>query len=161
MPTPTPGHPGYRERLTVPWWWWLAAAAAVVVLGAEVGVSVAWGIGATAVLGAVALVLLAGLSWSRVSVHEGELRAGSARIPVRRLGRPQLVEGEQLRRRLGPEADPTAFLLVRWWIHRAVEVAVLDPHADPPYWLISTRHPEALAAALTQAAAAPHHSTGE
>ncbi len=49
---------------------------------------------------------------------------------------------------MGSEADARAYLLVRPYLKRAVRVTVVDPADPTPYWLVGTRHPEALAAAL-------------
>jgi hypothetical protein len=50
---------------------------------------------------------------------------------------------------LGPYADPEAFVVQRPWISGAVQVRVADDADPTPYWLISTRNPERLAAALS------------
>jgi len=39
-------------------------------------------------------------------------------------------------------------LLLRPYRKRAVYIAVADPAADVPYWLLATRRPEELAAAI-------------
>ncbi len=41
-----------------------------------------------------------------------------------------------------------AFLMLRPYLSRAVRVAITDPADPAPYWLISTRRPDDLAAAL-------------
>ncbi len=48
----------------------------------------------------------------------------------------------------GVDADARAFLVTRPYLKRSVLVPVLDPDDRTPYWLISTRHPDRLAAAL-------------
>ena len=53
----------------------------------------------------------------------------------------------------GPRADPAAHLFLRPYVKRAVYVGVADPSDGVPYWLISTRHPDRLAAALGDAGA--------
>ena len=45
-------------------------------------------------------------------------------------------------------------LLLRPWLPRAVYVGVAGRPAAQPYWLLATRRPEQLAAAIEQAAAA-------
>jgi hypothetical protein len=40
--------------------------------------------------------------------------------------------------------------MLRPYLSRAVRVEIDDPADPAPYWLLSTRHPERLAAALTQ-----------
>jgi len=45
-------------------------------------------------------------------------------------------------------ADRNAFLVSRPWLHTAVRLMVVDPDDDTPYWIVGTRHPEELLAAL-------------
>jgi hypothetical protein len=48
----------------------------------------------------------------------------------------------------GPRADPRARLMLRPYLKRAVYIALADPGSDVPYWLVATRHPAELAAAI-------------
>jgi hypothetical protein len=60
----------------------------------------------------------------------------------------------EVRIRLGPDADPRAFVLFRSYADEAVEIAVDDP-ADPhPYWLVSTHDASKLASAIETARSA-------
>jgi hypothetical protein len=99
-----------------------------------------------AVLGAGAAVLV-GLA-PRVEVRDGVLRAGGAFIPVDLLGDAVALDADATRVELGPRLDARAHLCLRGWIHSAVRVEVLDPQDPTPYWVVSTRRPEALVAAL-------------
>lgn len=140
----------YDERLGVPLRWWVQGTMLVATLWLAVVValpgSVAW-----AVTG-VAMALLAGVFLSygsaRVSVRDGVLTAGRARIEAGHLGAAEALDAEATRRTAGREADARAFLLLRPYLKRAVKVAISDPADPTPYWLVSTRHPEELAAAL-------------
>lgn len=142
--------PLYRERLWAPPLWWLLAllfggAVWLVyqhVYGLRVSVPVS-----LAALGLAALVLV---SYSRalVAVEGDTFVAGRARLPVDAVGTVEVLDAEQARAARGPDADPRAYLMVRGYIDTAVRVTVEDP-ADPvPYWYVSTRHPDRLAAAL-------------
>jgi hypothetical protein len=51
----------------------------------------------------------------------------------------------------GRDADARAYLLLRPYVRRAVRIEITDPRDTTPYWLLSTRHPERLAAALSSA----------
>ena len=52
----------------------------------------------------------------------------------------------QTRRVAGVDADARAYLLLRPYLKRAVRVEITDPADPAPYWLVSTRHPDELAA---------------
>jgi hypothetical protein len=104
------------------------------------------------VVTAVALVLLAlALSWygdARVVVRDGWFQAGRARIEAEFVGSVAALGREETRLVAGRDADARAYLLLRPYVQRAVRVEVVDPADPTPYWLVSTRRPERLAAAL-------------
>jgi hypothetical protein len=143
--------PEYDERLAVPLRWWAQGTMLVATLWLTVVVAVP---GPTAwVVTAVALVLLAlALFWygdARVIVRDGWFQAGRARIEAEYVGRVAALDAEQTRLVAGRDADARAYLLLRPYLKRAVKVEVVDPADPTPYWLVCSRHPEALADALT------------
>lgn len=149
--------PSYDERLRVPWFWWPPALAVVGMLAAQLGLGIAM-IEAwlpAAVLLPAAAVALWWLGRLRVAVvdhggAEAELIVDDARLPLRFVADAIPLDASAQRELLGPAADPLAFMVRRPWIKGALQV-VLDDPADPtPYWLISVRDPERLAAALTE-----------
>jgi hypothetical protein len=134
----------------VPLWWFLPAIGVGVLLGAEVHLGYP---GVRSWIGyAVAVPLLVGaLLWlgrTRVQVSENELRVGSAVLPLRYVGRADVVPREDKQTALGPELDPAAFMVHRAWIGPVVRVEVTDPDDPTPYWVVSVRNPDALLAAL-------------
>jgi hypothetical protein len=143
----------HAERLNVSWWGWLLGLGLVAVLVTPFGLGapgplrwLAWAmVPATAV----------GLWWLgriRVAVRDGELLVDDARLPLRFVADAVPLTDAGRRDLLGPHADPLGFVVQRPWIPTAVQV-VLDDPADPtPYWLVSTRHPDRLAAALRSTA---------
>jgi hypothetical protein len=76
------------------------------------------------------------------------------------LGEVTSLDAEQTSRRAGVEADARAHLVLRPYVQTAVQVALVDPDDPVPYWLISSRHPTELAAAL-KAAVRQHSSSAE
>lgn len=77
-----------------------------------------------------------------------EVWAGPAHLPTRFVGRADAVRGEGKRLAMGPQLDPTAYVLHRPWIAAAVRLEVVDPDDPTPYWIVSTRRPEELLAAV-------------
>ena len=143
----------YHERLWVPVSWWLLGLAVIVILGAELAAGFGWPVAA-----AIYAVLVAGwaamlLSWSRprVEVAGGELVAGGARLALAGAGQVSVLDRTQTRAITGPRADPAAFSLMRPYLREAVYVEVTDPAADTPYWVVGTRRPGELAAAINSA----------
>ncbi len=47
--------------------------------------------------------------------------------------------------------DARAWTVVRGWIDPVVRIPLSDPDDPVPYWLVSTRRPEQLVAALDEA----------
>ena len=140
----------YDERWVVPWYWWPSALGLATLVAAELhaGVPGTRAVLPYAVLLPLVVVLLAGGSRGRVQVRNGLLTVPGARIPLEHLGDGVALDRESLRRQAGPMADRDAFLVSRPWLHSAVRVMVTDPEDDTPYWIIGTRHPERLLAAL-------------
>ncbi len=60
------------------------------------------------------------------------------------------LDATQTRAELGTRLDARAFLCQRGWIHTAVRVDLVDPLDPTPYWIVSTRHPDDLVAALAR-----------
>jgi hypothetical protein len=143
----------YAERLAAPWWLWLPGLGAAGLLAAEIWLG---SDGARAWLPfAVLLPLAAGGLWwlgrIRIRVTGGELHVDDAHLPVRFVADAIPLDAEGRREVLGVGADPLAFVVQRPWVGGAVQV-VLDDPADPtPYWVISSRRPADLAAALLSA----------
>jgi hypothetical protein len=92
----------------------------------------------------------------QIQVTDSRLTVGRAVIEHRYLGAATALDAVRARSRRGPTADARAYLVLRPYIATAVEVAVEDPDDPVPYWLVATRHPEALAAALTEARVSAH-----
>ena len=109
--------------------------------------------GARAVVPYVVFVSLAVLglvlsSRGSVRVADGVLHVPGARIPLDHLGGVRTLDAEGTRRVRGPLAQPRALVVTRGWLRSSVQVQVEDPEDDTPYWLIGTRNPDTLAAAL-------------
>jgi hypothetical protein len=142
----------FRERLTVPLVWWLLAVLLSLSVFVAVGwyLGLGWGIGVSAACLAVAVAIFVSAA-TRIVVDASGLQVGRARIEFGYLAGATSLDGPATARRAGPEADARAYLVLRPYVRTAVEVT-LDDTGDPtPYWLISSRRPDELAAALSAA----------
>jgi hypothetical protein len=144
----------YREQLYVPAGYWLLSVPVVVLLGAEIFVGFS-----TAIAGLVyaVFVLVVGgflLSWgaTRIEVTGSVLQAGGNTLSLSQVSEVLPLDDKQAALLRGPRADPSARLLLRPYLKRAVYIGLADSPAGAPYWLIATRHPDKLAAALIGAA---------
>jgi hypothetical protein len=140
----------YNERLRVPVTWWFLAAISIAMLGAELwaGFSALAALITYAALAAVCGAFLVHWGSARVRVTDTELLAAGRILALSATGEVMALDERQARAIRGPRADPAAHMLIRPYLKRAVYIEVTDPASTAPYWLIATRRPEELAAAL-------------
>jgi len=149
----------YRERLTVPASWWVVAiifgaiCGWIMVVATTPSLAVAAAITRTAVAGA--------LTWAygslTVRADVNGLDVGSAHLDAAYIAAGTPLDGVAFRANLGPEADARAWLKTRPYVDGGVRIDLNDPSDPAPYWLVSSRRPEAVAAALGRAV----HKTGD
>ncbi len=143
-----PNDATYRERLW-PAPWVFVATALVIPASLLVFLPISLPVGAAvAVLlyGAIVGVLL--LTTATIEVTGTDFRAGRARMPRSIVSRAQAFEGAEATAERGVRLDARAWLLLRGWIPGVVRVELDDPSDPTPYWLVSTRRPDELEAAL-------------
>ena len=150
----TSGGPAFDERLSVPWWWYVPVVGLGVLLGAEVHMGYP---GVRSWIGYVVFVpLLVGallaMSRTHVRVQGGELQVGKARVPLRFVGRVEVVDRRDKQIALGPELNPAAFVLHRGWVGPLARVEVTGPDDLTPYWVFSVREPDRLLSVLEREA---------
>ena len=144
----------YRERLWVPWWWWPIALGLSAVLATEVNRGVRdlpdWL--PYALLAVVAVGVLLWLGRVEVKVtgtgDDVELWAGNAHLPATVISRSAVVPRSAKSAALGRQLDPAAYVLHRNWVGPMVLVVLDDPDDPTPYWLVSSRHPDRVLAAI-------------
>ena len=148
---------GYRERLWVPWSWWLAITGCVLLFGSMLwaGLTLATAVIIYAGLEAACALALLGWGAATIEVTESALRAGRLRMPLASIAEVTPLDPGQARALRGPRADPAACLLLRPYLRAAVYVEVAGRPPERPYWLIATRHPAELAAAIRGAGGSP------
>jgi hypothetical protein len=142
---------GYRERLGPSLWILVAAAgtapmAALVFTPVDTTAALVVGAGVGIVL--IALLIAAAPS---VEVRDGELRAGRAHIGVEFLGSPEVHVGDDARHARGAGLDPRSWHLIRGGIDAVVVIPVTDADDPTTAWVISSRTPDRLSAAVRRA----------
>ncbi|TAL41490.1 MAG: DUF3093 domain-containing protein [Salinibacterium sp.] len=95
-----------------------------------------------------------------IEVSSGELVAGRARLPISVVGALDAFSGEDARLERGQRLDARAWLLIRGWVDPVVRVELNDEQDPTPYWLLSTRRPAELIAALEAAKSATPRTPG-
>ena len=113
-----------------------------------IGVGV--GIGGAIVLFAIGIGFL-WVTTPTIEVTDAALRAGRASLPIRFVGDATAITGDAATLARGQHLDARAWLLLRGWVKDVVRVENTDPHDPAPYWLVSSRRPDELVAALDAA----------
>ncbi len=143
----------YQERLWVPLRWWAQATMLVATAWLALLVAVPGWVTTlvTALIVALTAALLMWIGSARIEVSPTHVRAGSARLPVQFVASATALDAAATRRRMGPGADARAWLVTRPYLAESVEITLQDPADPTPYWLVSTRRPQDLVAAIEAA----------
>ena len=152
MPRNSAAHaPLFRERLYVPLRWWVIATVGVAIGGAEVFAGFDWHLVVIVyvVLGLPTAAILLATGHLTVVVDAAGLHERGNTLPPADMLEIRRLDQTQTRQQLGPAGDRTAHLVARGYVPASVAIRTPDD-AGAPYWLVSTRRPDDLIAALTQ-----------
>lgn len=141
----------YRERVWPAPWIGLIAALAIpasLLTFAPINALVGAIVGSVLALGVIGIAVA---SAPTISVGDGMLRAGSAHVPLSLVESTSVARGDDARLARGQHLDARAFLVLRPDVSSVLRVDLSDPDDPTPYWLLSTRRPEQLAAAIVAA----------
>ena len=94
------------------------------------------------------LIVIAVKSKSEVLVAGGELIVGGAHIDLKYLGEVKSLNRDEMRLLRTRDADPAAFLAIKFWISTGVKITLNDQRDPTPYWLVSCRKMEELKSTL-------------
>ncbi len=145
--------PRYREHLGAPGWAWLVMFVLVlsltlafwVPLGAVAGIC-------CLVLGSALVVWLLITTAPTVVVANRELRIGRVHIDADYIGLVATLDEKATADARGANADPRAFTILRpLTAKESVSLEILDDEDPHPYWLVSSRDPQALGQAIRAA----------
>jgi len=141
----------YRERLWPTPWVYVACLLLI-----PAGLFVFLPIDMTIGILAAAVLFLGGIGFyllttRTIEVDEQRLVAGRATLPLEFVGGAGAFDGIEATFERGPGLDARAYTLFRGGVTAVVRVENTDPDDPTPYWLVSTRRPKELVAALTAA----------
>jgi hypothetical protein len=143
----------YRERLWAAPWIFISTAlvmpAAILVF---LPINIAAGI-ITAVVLEVAVLILIAVGSPTIEVTDKTLIAGRALLPLEFVGTIAAYRDDEATDQRGLLLDARAWLLIRGWISPVIRVEITDPDDPTPYWIVSSRTPEALVKAIDRARA--------
>jgi hypothetical protein len=84
----------------------------------------------------------------KIEVDQTHLRVGGASIEHKYIGEVTVLTSAQVKLIRTRDADPMAYLAIRFWNSKAVKLQVSDDRDRTPYWLITTNNGQELAKAL-------------
>jgi hypothetical protein len=85
------------------------------------------------------LILIAVKSTSEVIVTDGQLKVGGAHIDLKFLGEVKSLNRDEMRLLRTRDADPAAFLAIKFWVSTGVKITLIDQRDPTPYWLVSCK----------------------
>ncbi len=134
----------YREVLRPPWWWYAVAMFVAGLLAAEFHISslaltdyLSFGI-----LLPLSVVIVWSLGRGALEISDGEVRIRGAHVPLSDISGAIALDALTLKRVVGREGDPAAFVSIRPWVGPGVQLWLDDPDDPTPYWVVSSRHPQ-------------------
>jgi hypothetical protein len=139
----------FREVIHAPLW--LLAITYFFMLSLVISIWAA--LGNSAALISLALVTMA-LVWIysatalTIEVADQELKVGKAHIGLGFIGDCIDLDNEAIRRIRTRDADPSAFLAIRFWSPRGIKIVINDKNDTTPYWLISSNRGSELIKAI-------------
>jgi len=100
------------------------------------------------VVATVGIIYLAFAMRSNISINGQELRIDRAHIEVKYLRKVTVLDSQAMRLLRTRDADPAAYLAIKFWAPTGVKIEVNDPRDPTPYWLITSKRGEEIAALL-------------
>ena len=130
----------FREVIRPPLWLmaftYFLAFSLGVAIWAAMTTAIAAVVMALLTVGVIAIYFSAALV---IEVDEGELRVGKAHIDKRFCGQIDLLTPAQMSLKRTREADPAAYLAIRFWTSHGVKIEINDQRDATPYWLVTTK----------------------
>lgn len=96
----------------------------------------------------ITLGVIAVMAKGEVRVKDDELVIGKAHIKLKYLKDVQTLDKDQMRLLRTRDADPAAFLAIKFWISTGVKITLDDERDPTPYWLVSCRKSKELKSTL-------------
>ena len=83
-----------------------------------------------------------------IEIDESEMRIGKAHIDRKFCGEVRVLTPAEMSLQRTREADPAAYLAIRFWTAHGVKIEITDARDLTPYWLVTSKRGDDLAKAL-------------
>lgn len=130
----------FREVMRPPLW--LLAFIYFMFLSLIVAVWAALGTGSAIFAGVILTLLLlviAVMGRSEILVNEEELRIQDAHIDRTYIGDVAVLNAAEMKLIRTRNADPAAYLAIKFWVTTGVKITLNDQRDPTPYWLVSSK----------------------
>jgi len=87
---------------------------------------------------------------SKIDLEQNVLRIDRAHIELKYLGNVTVLDSDAMRTLRTRDADPAAFLAIKFWASKGIKIELNDPRDSTPYWLVTSKRGEEIAALLTK-----------
>ena len=102
----------------------------------------------TFIIATVALIYIAFKMRSIISITTEELRIDNAHIDLKYLGEVTVLDASAMRLLRTRDANPAAYLAIKFWTPTGIKIELKDPRDPTPYWLITSKRGQEIAALL-------------
>ncbi len=141
----------FREVLRPPIW--VLAFIYFLLLSVVLSIWAAFDNRATLITLAISTLTLIWIAFAMRTVitFDGQLlRIDKAKIEIKYLGKVTLLDKSAMRLLRTRDADPAAFLAIKFWEPTGLRIDLNDPRDRTPYWLITSKRGEEIAALLNR-----------
>jgi len=104
----------------------------------------------TLAISTLALIWIAIAMKSEITFDGNVLRIDQANIEKRYLGKVTVLDRSAMRLLRTRDADPAAYLAIKFWEPRGLRIDLNDSRDATPYWLITSKRGEEIAALLNR-----------
>ena len=102
----------------------------------------------TLFISTIALIWISIAMTSEITFDGNLLKIDKANIEVKYLGKVTVLDKTAMRLLRTRDADPAAYLAIKFWEPRGIRIDLNDPRDKTPYWLITSKRGEEIAALL-------------
>jgi hypothetical protein len=104
----------------------------------------------TLALSTIALIWISISMTSEITFDGEVLKIDKANIEVKYLGKVTVLDKTAMRLLRTRDADPAAYLAIKFWEPRGLRIDLRDPRDKTPYWLVTSKRGEEIAALLNR-----------